>query len=203
MASDCECPCEHVYEEYISFVAQTVMMIFNMTIRLMIRSSSSRCPGILFFGLVRLWKHVWEFTVLIGQLLDESGWYRSDDCTEPLLVSVLQYSNMSLLKEWQSEVDRSGPALRNEKGYFTCSIEVPYEGLLTQSLSTTTTTDGAFCHQVQYDNSDYLYIGRSFGVGALVGLVDDTILQADLARRHRYQETGYATSVSNLQLQHK
>lgn len=113
-----------------------------------------------------------------------------------MTVRIPQYSNMSLLKEWPSEIARSGPSIRNEKGLFTYSIGALYGGLLTQSLATATTTNGSSRHHLQYDNSGFMYIGRSFGVGSSVGLVDDTILQNPLAQSYQYQENGYATQVS-------
>lgn len=111
-------------------------------------------------------------------------------------VRIPQYHNMSLLKEWPSEIAKSGPSLRNEKGFFTYSIGVLYGDLLTQSLATATTTDGSSRHHIKYDSSGFMYIGRSFGVGSSVGLVDDTILQNPLAQSYQYQENGYATQVS-------
>lgn len=111
-------------------------------------------------------------------------------------VRIPQYYNMSLLKEWPTEVAKSGPSLRNEKGFFTYSIGILYGNLLIQSLATATTTDGSSRHHLKYDNSGFMYIGRSFGVGSSVGLVDDTILQNPLAQSYQYQENGYATQVS-------
>ncbi|SLM34222.1 hypothetical protein LPUS_02957 [Lasallia pustulata] len=116
--------------------------------------------------------------------------------THATTVRIPQYSNMSLVKEWPLEIARSGPSLRNAKGFFTYSIGGQYGGLLTQSITTATTMDGSPRHHVKYDNSNFMYIGRSFGVGSSVGLVDDDIVQNPLAQSYQYQETGYATQVT-------
>lgn len=111
-------------------------------------------------------------------------------------VRIPQYSNMSFLKEWPLEIAKSGPSLRNEKGFFTYSIGGLYGHLLTQSLTTATTTDGSPRHHIKYDNSQFMYIGRSFGVGSSVGIVDNVILQNPLTQSYQYQENGYATQIS-------
>ncbi|OQU97849.1 hypothetical protein CLAIMM_03728 [Cladophialophora immunda] len=111
-------------------------------------------------------------------------------------VRIPQYSNLSLVREWPSEIGSSGPFLRNTKGFFTYSIGIEYVGQLTQSLTTGTTTDGSARHHIKYDNSNFLYIGRSFGVDSSVGLVDDDILRNPLAQSYHFQELGYATEVS-------
>ena len=111
-------------------------------------------------------------------------------------VRIPQYSNMSLLKEWPLQIAKSGPSLRNEKGFFTYSVGDLYRNLLTQSLTTATTTDGSPRRHIKYDNSEFMYIGRSFGVGSSVGIVDNVILQNPLAQSYQYQENGYATQIS-------
>jgi hypothetical protein len=107
-----------------------------------------------------------------------------------------QFGNMTSVREWPSEIDSSGPSLRNEKGFFTYSPGVLFQGLLSNSLSTATTTNGAQRQHARYDNSKFVYLGRSFGAGASVGLLDDHILNDSLATGYIYQEVGYATQTS-------
>jgi hypothetical protein len=116
--------------------------------------------------------------------------------TTSATLNVPQYSKMTNVKEWPSEIDRSGPSLRNQKGFFTYSPAVLYQGLLTQALSTGTTTDGSVRQHAKYDNSNFFYVGRSFGTGASVGLVDDHILENLLATSYTYQENGYASQTN-------
>jgi hypothetical protein len=106
------------------------------------------------------------------------------------------YSNMTLLKEWPSEIGKSGPSLRNGKGFFTYSIGVQYADRLTQTLSTAITDEGSPRHHIKYDNSEFLYVGRSFGLGSSVGLADDALLRSSLAQSYQYQESGYESKVS-------
>lgn len=103
-----------------------------------------------------------------------------------------QYSNMSSVREWPSEIDADGPQFRTEKGYFTYSPAMHYLGLLSQSLSTATTMDGSPRQHAKFDNSKFLYIGRSYGIGASVGLTDDGILSDTIATGYTFQEVGYA-----------
>ncbi|TEY87374.1 hypothetical protein BOTCAL_0003g00550 [Botryotinia calthae] len=110
----------------------------------------------------------------------------------PTTVTIPQYSNMTSVKEWPSEIDADGPQYRTEKGYFTYSPAMHYLGLLSQSLSTATTMDGSPRQHAKFDNSKYLYVGRSYGIGASVGLVDDEILGNTIATGYTFQEVGYA-----------
>ncbi|KAF2421164.1 hypothetical protein EJ08DRAFT_702143 [Tothia fuscella] len=107
-----------------------------------------------------------------------------------------QYVNMSLLKEYPSEIGKSGPSLRNDKGFFTYSVGVQYAELLTQTLSTAISDEGSPRHHIKYDNSEFLYIGRSYGLGSSVGLIDDAFLGNSLAKSYQYQERGYESQVS-------
>ena len=116
--------------------------------------------------------------------------------TASITLDVPQYSKLSNVKEWPSEVNSSGPRLRNEKGLFTYSPGVQYAELLTQALSTATTLDGSARQHVKYDNSNFVYVGRSFGAGASVGLADSMVQGDSLATSYRYQEDGYTTATS-------
>ncbi|KAM3074546.1 hypothetical protein ACMFMG_007976 [Clarireedia jacksonii] len=97
-----------------------------------------------------------------------------------------QYGNMTSVRERPSEINSSGPTLRNEKGFFTYSPGTLSQGLLSNCLSSETTINGAPRQYARYDNSKFTYLGRSFGVGASVGLVDDHILNDTLATGYTY-----------------
>ncbi|KAI9650392.1 hypothetical protein NHQ30_000406 [Ciborinia camelliae] len=107
-------------------------------------------------------------------------------------VILSQYSNMTSVREWPSEINADGPQFRTEKGFFTYSPAMHYLGLLSQSLSTATTMDGSPRQHVKFDNSKFLYVGRSYGIGASVGLADDDILSDSIAMGYTFQEVGYA-----------
>jgi hypothetical protein len=189
---------------------EAVNQLFSLATRLHLRKAATTLGLLQFWNGVRSRTIKWKlepklFVVLCIYLLCAAipaaiwtGALTPVITSEELLTTtrIPQYSNMSLLKEWPSEIGRSGPSLRNTKGFFTYSIGVQYADLLTQTLSTATTIDGSPRHHIKFDNSDFLYVGRSFGVGSSVGLIDDTILNNPLAQSYRYQESGYASRVS-------
>ncbi|ESZ93556.1 hypothetical protein SBOR_6039 [Sclerotinia borealis F-4128] len=109
----------------------------------------------------------------------------------PSMVLLPQYANMTSVREWPSEIHSSGPTLRNDRGLFTYSPAMAYQGLLSQSLSTATTMDGSPRQHAKYDNSKFQYIGRSFGVGASIGLADDHILDNSIVTGYTFKEVGY------------
>jgi hypothetical protein len=110
---------------------------------------------------------------------------------------VPDWSNTTLIKEYPSEIDQTGPTIRNTKGYFTYSVGMGLLTPLVTSASTATTVDGSIRNHNKLDNSGYTYHGRSYGVGAPVGLVDDTLRRENpRATNYTYQETGLAADVA-------
>ncbi|GFF54514.1 hypothetical protein IFM46972_10041 [Aspergillus udagawae] len=110
---------------------------------------------------------------------------------------VPDWSNTTLIKEYPSEIDQTGPTIRNTKGYFTYSVGMGLLTPLVASASTATTVDGSIRSHNKLDNSGYTYHGRSYGVGAPVGLVDDTLRRENpRATNYIYQETGLAADVA-------
>lgn len=110
---------------------------------------------------------------------------------------VPDWSNTTLIKEYPSEIDQTGPTIRNTKGYFTYSVGVGLLTPLVASASTATTVDGSIRNHNKLDNSGYAYHGRSYGVGAPVGLVDDILHRENpRATNYTYEETGLAADVA-------
>lgn len=112
-------------------------------------------------------------------------------------ITVPSYYNASLIAEYASEVGASAPPdVRGTKGYFTYKVGVGLTGeLLRAAASATPTGDQPRNHQ-KNDNTQYTYIGRSYGVGSSVGLLDDTTPSDTLALALTFQEVGYDASVS-------
>lgn len=110
-------------------------------------------------------------------------------------VQVPDWSNRSYIKEYQSEVDRTGLTVRDKRGLFTYSVGVGLLGSLVTSASSATTVDGSERKHAKLDNTGYAYYGRSYGVGAGVGLVDDNILSNTLVSNYTFQERGYDPQV--------
>ncbi|TGO83357.1 hypothetical protein BPOR_0659g00010 [Botrytis porri] len=116
--------------------------------------------------------------------------------SRPASILLPQYSNMSSVREWPSEINSSGPTLRSDRGFFTYSPAMAYQGLLSQSISTATTMDGSPRQHAKYDNSKFMYVGRSFGIGASVGLSDDYIFDTSIVTGYTFQEIGYSAETS-------
>jgi hypothetical protein len=110
---------------------------------------------------------------------------------------VPEWSNTTLIKEYPSEIDRTGPTIRSTRGHFTYSVGMGLLTSLVSSAGTASTVDGSIRNHNKLDNSGYSYHGRSYGAGASVGLLDD-ILRIDNpgATNYTYEETGLAADVS-------
>ncbi|KAE8445819.1 hypothetical protein EG329_012877 [Mollisiaceae sp. DMI_Dod_QoI] len=119
----------------------------------------------------------------------------SKTCTSS--VRIPSYDNTSLILEYPSEfgdvAQRS--EVRNTKGVFSYNVGITMEGALLSSASSATTVDGSPRKHVKLDNSGFTYIGRSYGVGAPAGLMDDNILNNTFTMSYIYQETGYNVGV--------
>ena len=110
-------------------------------------------------------------------------------------LAIPQFYNASMIKEWPSEIGKSGPFLRTSKGLFSFSPGVRMLGSLVSSAASATTVDGRIRQHPKFDNSRYTYNGRSHGVGSSVGLVDDVIASNPLALSYVYQESGLHADV--------
>lgn len=78
---------------------------------------------------------------------------------------------MSLIIEYPSEINKLGPILRTSKGMFSHSVGMKYLGSLLSSAATATPLDGSVRLHPKYDNSRFVYVGRSYGVGSSPGLI--------------------------------
>lgn len=113
-------------------------------------------------------------------------------------VDVPSWENYTLLREYPSELTHEGPTVQNLKGRFSYSVGTQLLGSLLASASSATPIDGSPRVHAKIDKSKFTYIGRSYGVGASVGLVDDTLQDDSLALGYAYQEVGYHANVKCL-----
>ncbi|KAK7910761.1 hypothetical protein PG985_013242 [Apiospora marii] len=112
-------------------------------------------------------------------------------------VTIPHYRNSSLLREYPSELDSAGPTLRTTKGLFTYSVGVMMQGGILTSAASATPIDGKARRHAKIDYSGFTYVGRSYGVGAGVGLLDEEAVLADpMAQAYTYREVGYETRVA-------
>lgn len=111
-------------------------------------------------------------------------------------VLVPDWSNLSYIQEYPSEVDKTGLTIRNTKGYFTYSVGISMLGSLLSSVNSASPVDGGIRNHVKLDNTGYSYHGRSYGVGASAGLLDGSVLKTPRATNYSYNEVGLDTAVS-------
>lgn len=68
-------------------------------------------------------------------------------------------------------------------------------GILTSAASATP-IDGKERRHAKIDYSGFTYIGRSYGIGAVMGLLDESIFEDTMAQAYTYREVGYETHVA-------
>ena len=107
---------------------------------------------------------------------------------------------------WNSEFQVRGPTVYNvqtnctkvtsERGYV-ASCPVPdMQGLLLNSASSATTPSGALRDHSKNDNPDWIYRGRSYGVGSSQGLTSVSSLPSgSQLQAYNYTEIGYIANV--------
>ena len=115
--------------------------------------------------------------------------------SSPALILVPQYQNSSNIREYPSEVDSEGPLLRSTNGVFGYSPGMRLLGSLLASGASATTVDGGVRQHAKLDNTRFTYYGRSYGVGASVGLADESVAKNSLAKSYSFQERGLRADV--------
>jgi hypothetical protein len=151
------------------------------------------------------WSHPWKFlgplfAFVVLSAAPSAIWAGA---LTPVVTSVYHtgtvltpwYGNSDLILEYPSEIDSQGPTLRNTKGLFTYSVGVLMQGSLLASAASATPVDGSTRQHRKPDYSQYTYSGRSYGVAASVGLLDETTLVDNTTVSYTYEERGYKTGV--------
>ncbi|KAI9717775.1 MAG: hypothetical protein M1812_004504 [Candelaria pacifica] len=87
-----------------------------------------------------------------------------------------------------------GLAVRNEKGTFTYAPNYELQGTILNQAASASSSNESTPRHAKIDNSQYVYEGRSFGVGSSVGLVDSFISKPN-AIGYSYNEIGYQAQV--------
>ncbi|CAG8899445.1 unnamed protein product [Penicillium egyptiacum] len=105
------------------------------------------------------------------------------------------WSNISLINEYPSEIDKTGFSTREAKGYFTYSVGIGLLGSLLSSMNSASPTNGGIRNHPKMDNTRYNYHGRSYGVGASAGLSDDSLVAIPHVRNYTFNEVGLDASV--------
>ncbi|KAF2749551.1 hypothetical protein M011DRAFT_398874 [Sporormia fimetaria CBS 119925] len=121
-----------------------------------------------------------------------------DQTTTSGMLLVPSYEDVSLIKEYPMMIGESGPSLRTQKGFFTYSVGVQHVGSLLSSAASASSLGMKRSLHPKFDNTQYSYVGRSYGVGAPTGLTDSGIslsLDKQVAG-YAYQEQGYLCNVT-------
>ncbi|KAI8180765.1 hypothetical protein KHU50_002886 [Colletotrichum sp. SAR 10_65] len=119
----------------------------------------------------------------------------SSTIVEQEILRVPSFKNTTLIKEYPSEISRAGPSTTTKQGLFTYSVGVKLLGSLIASGSSATTSDGSVRRHAKIDNTQYIYEGRSYGVGSSVGIQDTAITNRTSAVNYSFHEDGYLPQV--------
>lgn len=112
------------------------------------------------------------------------------------MLLVPSYEDVNYIKEYPMMIGSAGPSLRTQKGFFTYSVGQQQSGqLLSSAASASSMGRGPRVHR-KLDNTQFSYRGRSYGVGAPIGLMDQGILSNSQVAGYVYQEEGYLANVT-------
>ncbi|KAH7083251.1 hypothetical protein BKA63DRAFT_148453 [Paraphoma chrysanthemicola] len=112
------------------------------------------------------------------------------------MLLVPTYEDVSMIMEYPMMIGSAGPSLRTQKGFFTYSVGQQMSGQLMGSAASASSTGRAPHVHRKLDNTQFSYRGRSYGVGAPAGLMDQGISSNTQVAGYWYQETGYLTNVT-------
>lgn len=111
-------------------------------------------------------------------------------------IYIPSYQNATLVHEYLDRSGASVSSLRSTRGFFTYNVGESLLGPILASGSSATTVDGTARQHAKLDNARITYHGRSYGVGAAVGLLDDKILGNPRTIEYHFQERGYNANVT-------
>uniref|UniRef100_A0A0B7KG89 Uncharacterized protein n=1 Tax=Bionectria ochroleuca TaxID=29856 RepID=A0A0B7KG89_BIOOC len=142
-------------------------------------------PLLLFLGSTKAFRGIWA-----ASLTPVITWKETHG-----QVAIPSWDDVSLLREYASEIGNGGLMIQNTHGRFSYSVALDFLGSLLASASSATPIEPGSRQQRKIDNSRYTYMGRSYGMGSTAGLVDDNIEGNPHARLYTYQEDGYRADV--------
>ncbi|PVH99006.1 hypothetical protein DM02DRAFT_656799 [Periconia macrospinosa] len=119
-----------------------------------------------------------------------------DQTTGTGTILIPSYDDVSMIKEYPMEIGQAGPSLRNRRGLFTYCPGQQLIGPLLSSAASASSIGMMKQVHPKIDNTQFSYTGRSYGVGATVGLLDRNITADYQAAGYFYEEQGYFANVS-------
>lgn len=112
------------------------------------------------------------------------------------MLLVPSYEDVSMIREYPMMIGSAGPSKRTRKGFFTYSVGQQQSGQLLSSAASASSSGSDIHVHRKLDNTQFSYRGRSYGVGAPVGLMDQGIVTSSQIAGYVYQEQGYLTNVT-------
>jgi hypothetical protein len=114
------------------------------------------------------------------------------------MLLIPSYEDVSMIKEYPMMIGAAGPSIRTRKGFFTYSVGQQQSGQLMGSAASASSIGAAPSEHLhrKLDNTQFSYKGRSYGVGAPVGLMDQGLSVNPQIAGYRYQEAGYLANVT-------
>ncbi|CAN9165232.1 unnamed protein product [Alternaria alternata] len=112
------------------------------------------------------------------------------------MLLIPSYEDVSMIKEYPMMIGSSGPSMRSQKGFFTYSVgQQQSSQLLASAAQASSFGMDSHVHR-KLDNTRFSYRGRSYGVGAAVGLKDQAITSNSQIAGYIYEEAGYVANVT-------
>jgi hypothetical protein len=124
-------------------------------------------------------------------------WDNSTSRNIPVPVfSMDKYDSTRYWNRYQSLTNNeSDPPIRNDRGVFTYAIAKNLLGPLMFSASIASSGNATWTHQ-KIDQTRYSYVGRSYGTGSSIGLLDDDYTQGNLVQGYTFQQRSYLPNVN-------
>ncbi|CAN9162242.1 unnamed protein product [Alternaria alternata] len=112
------------------------------------------------------------------------------------MLLIPSYEDVSMIKEYPMMIGSLGPSMRSQKGFFTYSVgQQQSSQLLASAAQASSFGMDSHVHR-KLDNTRFSYRGRSYGVGAAVGLKDQAITSNSQIAGYIYEEAGYVANVT-------
>jgi len=113
------------------------------------------------------------------------------------MLLIPSYEDVSMIREYPMMIGAAGPSIRTRRGFFTYSVGQQQSGPLMGSAAGASSIGRGQEHlHRKLDNTQFSYRGRSYGVGASVGLMDQGISSDTQIAGYQYQEPGYLANVT-------
>jgi len=107
--------------------------------------------------------------------------------------TVAAYSNVSLIQHYYDST--TAPEAHNERGFFSYAMGGQYAGQLLETARSANTAHNR--NHSKMDDTNYIFTGRSYGLGGSVGLFDNTAWPRN-TESYTYRDIDYTTSMTCL-----